>query len=157
MSYSGQYIYSVIISALFVAILLSIIPGKSAVRAAIKLTAGIFLIIIVIVPLVRLQLDDTFRYVESIETDASQIISEAQSYTDDKITEVIKQQVESYILNKASEFGADIKAEITFCQDNLYIPESVTIFGSISPLAKKQLSSVIINELGIPEEFQVWT
>lgn len=156
MSSAGEYIYSIIIAAVFVSVLLSITPDKSIVSSVIKLTAGIFLIIVVMAPLVKVRLSNTINYIENIETDASLIVREAQTDTANEIRFVIKQETETYILDKAADLGAEILAEVTIQKDGSYTPESITIIGAVSPLVKKQLSATIADELGIPEELQVW-
>ena len=115
-----------------------------------------FLFAIIISPLVRVRIEGILDYVSYIETDASAIITQAQEGTTEEIRIVILQKAEAYILNKASDLGADINVEITLQKDGSYIPEKIKIIGPISPLAKKQLSEVIKSDLGISEELQTW-
>jgi len=151
----GRYLYSVIIASLFVSILMAITPGTKAVKGVIKLSTGIFLVIVVVSPFTQNRLSDLIGYVEDIKIDASGIITQAEIYTDTEIAKVIKQQTESYVLDKASDFGAEISVELALNGDT-YFPETITIRGSVSPVAKQQLSKLIADELGISEEMQTW-
>ena len=76
--------------------------------------------------------------------------------TNEAIAKVIKDQIESYILAKAADLGAEISVVLLFEENNWYQPERVTISGSASPFARNQLKSYIATDLGIPEESQIW-
>ena len=157
MSSIGQYIYSLVVSAILVSLVLAIAPDKGAPSATLSLMTGIFLIIVAIAPVVKFRIGSMQNYTANIETDASKIISHAENYTKSEIARVIKEQTESYILDKAVSFGAEIKVEVMISNDGSCIPEKVQITGPISPLGKRRLSAVIKEDLGIPEELQIWT
>ena len=157
MNAAAQYVYSVVTASLFVSILLSIMHDKSAVSAGIRLVAGIFLIIVAIAPLVKLRLEGTVTFIEDIETDASQIVAQAQDSRNEAILDVIKRESEAYVLDKAAEFGAVLMVDVSFQIEPPYLPQQIVIAGSASPMAKRQISTVISEDLGIPEEAQIWT
>lgn len=151
----GRYLYSVIIASLLVSVLISIIPGSKATKGVIKLSAGIFLMIVVVSPFTKSRISDLVGYMDTIKTDASEIITQAQIYTDSEVAKVIKQQTESYVLDKATGLGAEITVELALNGDT-FLPEAITIRGAVSPLVKQQLSILIADELGISEEKQTW-
>lgn len=156
MSWFGRYIYNIIIAALMVSILLAITPTKSISASLIRIVVGIFLIMIVIAPATRLQIDDMLNNLSEIDTSSAAIIAEAERYSSARQGQVIKQSVESYILNIASGLGAEISVEIQLSDDFPCTPDSVRLTGPVSPLVKQRLSVVISQDLGIPEESQTW-
>ena len=156
MSWFGRYIYNIIIAALMVSILLAITPTKSISASLIRIVVGIFLIMIVIAPATRLQIDDMLNNLSEIDTSSAAIIAEAEQYSSARQGQVIKQSVESYILNIASGLGAEISVEIQLSDDFPCTPDSVRLTGPVSPLVKQRLSVVISQDLGIPEESQTW-
>ena len=139
-----------------VSILLAITPTKSISASLIRIVVGIFLIMIVIAPATRLQIDDMLNNLSEIDTSSAAIIAEAERYSSARQGQVIKQSVESYILNIASGLGAEISVEIQLSDDVPCTPDSVRLTGPVSPLVKQRLSVVISQDLGIPEESQTW-
>ena len=156
MSWFGRYIYNIIIAALMVSILLAITPTKSISASLIRIVVGIFLLMIVIAPATRLQIDDMLNNLSEIDTSSTAIIAEAERYSSARQGQVIKQSVESYIFNIASGLGAEISVEIQLSDDFPCTPDSVRLTGPVSPLVKQRLSVVISQDLGIPEESQTW-
>ena len=156
MSGGGQYIYTVVTAAILASIIRTILPGKGIASDMVKLTMGIFLVMIVISPILKVRIEGIRNYIEYIETYASKIITDAEENTKREIQNSIEQNTQAYILNKASELGAEILVEITYLEENSYVPHSIIITGSASPMIRKQLSAIIQTELGISEDFQTW-
>ena len=60
-------------------------------------------------------------------------------------------------MDKAKSFGAELTVEVRVDGSELPVPCAVRVSGSISPYGKKQLGSIIADELGIALEDQTWT
>ena len=157
MSDVRQYIYSVVVAAILVSFLMTLIPKEGAIFGVLKLTAGLFLIMVVISPLVKSRFGNMRNYINNVQMDASTIITDAQNHTTDEIVDVIKRHSEAYVLDKASSLGADVTVEVVMGKEDSYLPEKIKIIGAVSPLVKKRLSEAIKEDLGIPEEAQTWT
>lgn len=156
MSGIGQYVYTVIAATIFVAILQSLVPGKGTAATLIKVTAGVYLISVVISPIVKVRLNGLLDYAANIESDASGIIADAQNQMNGEIERIILEEAESYILDEASKRGAEIAVQITMEKDGSYALQGITIRGSVSPLIRSQLSTLIETDLGISEDMQIW-
>lgn len=156
MSALGQYVYTVIIGALLISILLSFISDKGAISSSIKIVAGVFIAFIVISPVAKIRLNNMDIDLSFLENDASLIIAAARNETKENISKVISERIDAYILDRASSMGAKVTTEITFQHDDEYHPESITISGAVSPYVKNRLSTIIADDLGIPEERQIW-
>lgn len=150
------YLLTVVTAAIISGIAINLSGKKGLHGAIIKLLSGLFLSITVISPLAKIQLDNFSSYLSGIETDASAIISNAEKDANTAKTEIIKQQVETYILDEASRLGLELDVTVSFSEDTSLQPHAVCISGAISPYKKQKLQTIIQEDLGIPEEQQMW-
>ena len=74
----------------------------------------------------------------------------------DAIRQLIIQETEAYILNKAGLLGMDIRADVELSEGEYPVPERAVIRGNWTDSQKSQLSAMLEAELGIPEEDQRW-
>ena len=156
MSDLGQYVYRVIVAAVFTSVLLAVTPGKGTIAAVIRLSAGVFLLLSAVSPIANSTGNYFLDSVTDIETEADHIIVAAQESRDSEIALVIKERTEAYISDMASGLGANLQVEIAIQTKSPYLPLSIIISGAVSPLTKQRLTSVIEKDLGIPEESQIW-
>ena len=70
------------------------------------------------------------------------------------LAQIISEQTEAYILDKAADLHANLHVEVTVGEDNL--PTAVTLSGEASPYARRQIQAIIANDLGISKENQKW-
>ena len=66
------------------------------------------------------------------------------------------EQASAYVLEKAKALNLDITAQLEFGNEDIPIPKQIYLNGNVSPYAKKELTHFIAEQLGIPEENQVW-
>lgn len=156
MTGTGEYIFTIILAAVFVSVLQILSPGKGVASVGIRFVASIFLVVVAIKPVVDIRIGDMTDYFSDIETDASFIIDAAQEQTDSEIVKVIKERAEAYISDMALEFGADIEVSIEIQKESPYLPEYVTIKGAVAPLARERISSVLEKDFNLPKEAQMW-
>ncbi|MBR4864636.1 MAG: hypothetical protein IKU07_08665 [Oscillospiraceae bacterium] len=151
-----QYLISLISAALISAVAVNIFDKKSFIGNHIRLLSGIFLSITVISPLFKLEIPDFDVFQNMLASEAHQIVAEGETYYQEQRRTVISQQVETYIVNKATELGAYISVKVTLAKTEPPIPSGVEIEGSVSPYVKVALETYMVNELGIPKERQMW-
>ena len=156
MSSVSQYILKVTSTALLISIVTCIIDNKSPIMPYIKLVSGLFLTVTVFSPILGATVGSISEYITMINTDADSIIVQSQQDQHLQKVELIKERTEAYILEKAETLGLEVSVEIDFANADSIIPSEAHIFGAVSPYAKKQLTAVIANDLGIPEEHQIW-
>lgn len=150
-----QYLLGVISAAIICSILSGFVSKNSTVGATIRLLAGIVLALSVISPLLKFNIKGDF--IENFSAEANDAVSVGTMQSNDALRRSIKQQVQSYILDKATSLKADISVEVTLSSDDPPVPESVSISGDIGPYAKRKMTEIISEELGIPKENQLWT
>lgn len=150
-----QYILSVIAAALICSIVNGLITGKSAYSAVVKLISGLFLTITIIAPLTNIQLTDPVSYFDELSREAEAIASSGQLAADQERTALIKKKMEAFILDKAAEMNVEITVDIIL-DDELTVPQKVTLTGTVSPYSKRMLTQYIQENLGVAEEDQIW-
>ena len=153
----GAYLLSVSAAALLCG-LVRYFPGKKGTSAAVgNMVAGVFLLVTIISPLTNIHeftLENILDSWQEEAADAAQLgINEAKKAQNT----IIKQQLEAYILDKATEYHADLQVEITLSKTGNAVPVAVSLQGAIAPYAKQQLQEMLENDLGISKENQQWT
>ena len=86
--------------------------------------------------------------------DAEDAAAMGENLARDSMADIIKEETEAYILDKAADLHANLHVEVTVGEDNL--PVAVTISGEASPYARRQIQAIIANDLGIAKENQKW-
>ena len=73
------------------------------------------------------------------------------------MSSLISEEAEAYILDKAQEMGLSLQVEVTVSVREYYpVPWEVTLEGEMTQVQQSTLSSIIEQELDIPEERQTW-
>ena len=150
-----QYLLTVIIGAMICAIATKLCGKSSANSAIVKLLAEIFMLILLVSPLLKLKISDMTLIFED-DTFAADAIAAGESYADEQTEGLIKESITAYILDKASTLDADVRVEIDLSDTVPQVPNSIVIYGDVSPYTKTVLKRMIADELGIPEESQIW-
>ena len=86
--------------------------------------------------------------------DAEDAAAMGENLARDSMADIIKEETEAYILDKAADLHANLHVEVTVGEDNL--PTAVTLSGEASPYARRQIQAIIANDLGIAKENQKW-
>lgn len=150
-----QYIICITAAAIIVAILTGLTGSKSASGAITRLSSGLFLTFVILHPLIEVDFKSLIDWAESFSFQSSNAVTAGEKIAADAIQDIIKANTESYILDKAQTYDAELTVEITL--DQKHIPYAVKLNGTISPYGKVQLKELITKELGITEANQVWT
>ena len=152
-----QYLLSVTAAAIICSIILHILDKKSIYYTIIKMLCGLFMAITMLSPIIHIQLSDFSTFFDDLQMEANAITADGITQSRNDAADIIKQEVEAYILDKASSMGLNIKVEITLSQESVPYPIGIHIQGDISPYAKQTLKRWLTDTIGIPEENQIWT
>ena len=152
-----SYLLSIIAAAIISGLILSFIGKKGTNAAVTKLLVGIFMAITVISPWTKLEIGTLTDFFSNTELEASGIVMEGQRLATETMSSIIKSRTEAYILDKAAALGLEINADVTVAGTDPLLPDSVTLSGQASPYARTRLQQFIEQDLGIPEEKQLWT
>ena len=153
----GAYLLSVICAAAVYGIVMHIFEMKGALGATVKLAAGLFLAFTVMSPISRWAGGGITDFGSILGGDGSYAVEQGKSLTHQALSECIKARCEAYILDKAEDMELTLSVEVGLSSDDIPVPNSVRISGNISPYKKTKLQSILVNDLGIEEEDQIWT
>lgn len=156
MDHLKEYILSIIIAATISGVAVKLIGNKGLHKSLIQLLSGLFLLITVISPLIKVKIDDFTAYFTTLEAEATGIITNAEIKTNAAKAEIIKERIEAYILDEATKLGLDLRVDVTLADDSTFLPSTATIIGAAAPYKKAMLQNKIQETLGIPEEKQMW-
>lgn len=151
-----QYIITLVCASVVCALALKIIDPKSVSGNLIKLLCGVFLSVCAVSVFLDFDISE-YKYLIPTFSESSQaVVSSGTDLADEQLRRRIKEQTETYILDKATSMETDLLVEVTLSDDEIPIPESIEITGSISPYAKIRMMEFLVNDLGISKERQVW-
>lgn len=152
-----QYLLTIVAAAIVCSVVTNIVGKNGANAAVVKLLTGLFLAVTVISPWTKMQIIDFSAYADGLSAQAEDAAAYGESIANEEMSAIIKSRTEAYILDKAASLGLDLTVEVTVSGSNPPQPYTVTIHGAAAPYAKQQLQNMIANDLGIPEENQLWT
>jgi hypothetical protein len=95
-------------------------------------------------------------YFSGFMEEAQTAVQEGENFAFEELSKRIKEETEAYILDKAVSLGAAVSVEVSLTGSTPPTPNKITIKGAVSPYVKKVLSGYIKEQLGIPEEAQIW-
>ena len=157
MSEIGQYLLSIVAAAVIVAVSNTMIESKGAIGSIIKFITGLALAMIVVSPWSDFQISEFDSIYASAETEAVSVASEGQQLSQNKIAELINQQLLAYILDKAAVLGLDVSVDVILSDETPPSICNITIVGAVSPYAKKRLTQILCKDLGVTEECLIWS
>lgn len=151
-----QYLLSIIAAALLVSLGTAWADRKSEIGGMIRTLGSVFLVVATISPISHFQYQDMTEYWNSFSAEAKNSTQYGIQIQRSAAGEIIKEKTESYILDKAKQFGAALIVQVSLSDDELQTPSAVQIRGRISPYGKRELEAAIEKDLGIPKEKQTW-
>ncbi len=152
----GQYILTIGLASLIVAIIGEFSDPKSATGTAIRMVCGLFLAFTVMNPVTKLNMGILDAFSENLHPDAEAAVSAGAELADQSLREIIKQETQTYILDKARKMGYVLEADVTVGEGDPPVPEFVRITGSIPAHLQTNMEVLLEEELGISKENQQW-
>ena len=150
------YLIRLTAAAILAALVRRMAPTGGTGKAA-RLGAGLLILLTAFGPLVRL---DTVSAAKSFVEEAFYdplTVEDFSVETNNLLSDLISQEAETYILDKAQVNGLDLTVEVeTKVVDTYPVPWSAVIRGSLTATEQVELSQIIAQDLGIPEERQEW-
>ena len=148
------YLIRLTAAAILAALVRRLAPSGGAGRAA-KLGAGLLVLLTAFSPIASINTAEAAEHL-AIRGYADPLTTEDfASAANTLLTELITEEAEAYILDKAQALSLSVTAEVTAkVLDTYPVPWSVTIRGSPTQSQRTTLTTCIAEELGIPEERQ---
>lgn len=152
-----EYLIGVIAAALLCGIVTALIEPKGGLGLAVKLIAGLLLILSVVRPWVSISMDNLIGWTDQLMADGGDYVQSGKIMADEVYRSGIKEQMEAYIVDEAKTFGCDLTVEVILSDGEVPVPEQVRLRGDVSPYAKQSLARFLSEQLGIKQEDQLWT
>ena len=152
----GKYLISVSATAILLSLVQTILP-KGAISKVCSFVGGLLVVIAVLSPLAEIDYDGLAR--SFMRSANATINAELPAYNrqNELLTEIIKQNCETYIWDKANELGADLEVDVTLSDDEDYpCPISVVLTGKATTQQQYLLKEYIQSDMGIPIQRQEW-
>lgn len=156
MQFIRQYLMSLIAASIIVGILTSIVKAKGAGGSIIRLVSGIFLALVMLSPVLKIEIQSFMDFYNDISLDASSAVNTGKNIVQNEMDTIIKENLEAYILDKASALQLDVDVDVFLTKDLPPVPDSISIKGSVSPYNKQVFQAFLTEEIGIPKEQQIW-
>lgn len=150
-----SYLFGIVAGAVLTAVVMSL-PLRASLRKIAQLACGCLLVIVTLAPLVRADLRESLRE-QPIFTE--QLPGVTVSDNDELLQQLIKEQTEALINEKAKEFSITAAAEVELRYDSeigSYVPYRVKMKVSESKGTLEPMREYLSAQLGIPEERQQW-
>lgn len=151
-----EYLLSITGAGILCAVVKNLLGSKHTSGKIIQAVCGVFMAITVFAPVINFKLNDFEGYFEDIQYSAEEVVEDGSQTASAAMAEIIKQQSESYILDKAASIGANVNVNVKMTESYPPMPKEVILSGSVSPYDKKVIGQYITSNLGISEENQQW-
>ena len=152
----AEYLLSITAAGIVCAVVRNFLGGKHTSGKIIQAVTGVFMAVTIFSPVLRFRIDDLADYFQEFRFSAEDVVESGREMASDAMADIIKQQTESYILDKAASIGAKVDIEVKMSDTNPPVPKEVILSGSISPYDKSILQQYITANFSIPEENQKW-
>ena len=150
-----EYVLGIVTAALICGILSGLVH-EGAAAGLMKFLCGMFLTVAVLSPAAELDMDVLF--IQSLYDNdlLLESVAAGEEMARQARSEIIKQQTQAYILDKAEALGAQITAEVQLSEDGQAVPVGVILTGDVSPWIRSRLEELLSSDLGIQKEDQQW-
>lgn len=148
-----QYLFSVLCIVVICGLVEMLFAGTA--RSIMKFITGLMVTIVAMSPILRGEFLLEADW-DRIVIDQQWAVNDGEAAAQNALGAYIKGDTETYILGKASELGAEILVDVELDNASPPIPSAVTVKGTVSPYAKRQLTDCIERDLGIDEDQQRW-
>ncbi len=150
----AQYILSVSAATFVCALVLRLLPKSGTTGSIGKMLTGLFLAMSILSPLTKLQIGELQDFTDGFSHEAQSAVSVGQLEAKEEMKRIIKLKTEAYILDKAQ--AMDLKLDVQVRLNDTMTPDTVFLRGDASPYAKSYLQRILLQDLGIAKENQIW-
>ena len=150
------YLLGIVAAALLSSILLALIPN-GMIRKVGTIVAGLLLILVCLEPIYTMDISGFAQSIARIDMNSSTAASGVEVRSLDLTAELIKQNTEAYILDKAASMGVVLAADVTVSTAGEYpYPTSVVLKGAFNREQRIFLTEYIEANLAISAQAQEW-
>jgi hypothetical protein len=152
MSGSG-WLYAVTAAALLVGVLDALTP-EGRVKQVGRWTGGLFLFVALLKPLMGVGYESLLQEAEAWQNAAAEAVEMGTAIGDQAKLDIITEELTTYIESEAGALGitCQVAVECVQGEDGLFLPDTVTVTGDLSPEEQAQLRQALTQALSLGEE-----
>lgn len=153
-----SWLVGITCAAMVVALCESLAPS-GAVRKVGRFTGGLVLLIAILQPVMKLDMQDLSGLLTEYRAAAGGYSAQLETENTKLMKDIIEEQTGAYILDKAAALGVEnctVTVKATDSGGEYPIPEAVTVTGTLTEQQRNALSRQIEADLAIPAERQAW-
>ena len=150
-----SYFYSLCAAVLLCGLLCRLLRGSFA-ADLIRLLSGLVVLLVMIRPLSGKPGIPLNGFLPRNEPDSESYILQGREAADDALTEIITQNLEAYILDRARSMGFDLTVKVILSDTRPPVPIGLKLCGELSPYSKLMMEEILVEELNIPKENLQW-
>jgi len=150
------YILSIVAAAAIVGIVCTFVSEKSTAGGVMRMAGGLYLCFVILQPVASFDFSAVTAFAQQEFLTGEQEAAAGEQNSREAVRRLIKQETEAYIMDKASQFQADITVDVTLSEAEVPVPVCATITGTISEAAKSCLEEILDTDLNISKENQIW-
>ena len=152
MQFLRQWLLGIVSCAMLVSFCELFTPF-GALRKLVRFTGGLLLILSILQPVTRIDLDALPLDLEAYREAMTQVHTELADERERALADGIAARTGAYIEDKAAQMGLSVRAVVeTESADGTPIPAFVTLYGAENAALAEEIAS----QLGIAKENQVW-
>lgn len=152
MQYLRQWLLGIVSCALLVSFCEQLTPS-GALKKLVRFTGGLLLILSILQPVTRLDLDAVPLDLDTYREAMAQVRLELADEREGALADGIAARTGAYIEDKAAQLGLSVRAVVeTEDVNGTPLPVSVTLYGT----ENAALADYIASQLGIAKEKQIW-
>lgn len=123
----------------------------------INFVVTLLLVLVVVAPAAKVSVSDLAQAITSFRMNVEQMETGVEIKNREILGELIKEQCETYISDKADDLGITLQAEIILSKEGEYpYPVHVRLVGKLSDEDRAYLQRIIEENMGIPIQEQEW-
>lgn len=148
-----EWITAVIAVTMLIFVVQTLIP-EGTTRQLASFIGGLILMLTLLQPLRRLQVDNWEIDLSAYEDEIAQRREELEQAQKEELSTLIEERTAAYISDKAEsmDLSVNVRVETKADAQGIPVPHAVTIHGTYS----EELTQWMERELGLPAERQVW-
>ena len=147
-----------LVTASVIAALAGELTPPGPVRKVTRFVSGVMLLSILFSPVLRADLDALSYASADYRATVTRLTEDMEAQEKQLLRLYIQEQTAAYILEEAQRMGAgELRVEVlAVWRGENWVPNEVTVCGTLTPEIRRALSEHLRSELGIPAERQHW-
>ena len=149
-----SYLLSLILTAV-ICLGLPDLLREGCAKKLLKTLCGLVLAVTLLSPLGHIRLEVP-QELPGFREEAALAADSGETLVREALTDVIRAEMEAYILDTGIQGAGDLRLELTLSQEPPYATVAVTLSGTLSPEEKDALQELLEIQFDIPKEAQTW-